>query len=87
MWADHRNYDVFDGTDPNTGISDDDTATRPNRTLAVNGTNDSEPYSMHPAGINMLRSDCSIGFLSRNVSIGVVAALITRDHGEILPDF
>jgi prepilin-type N-terminal cleavage/methylation domain-containing protein len=87
MWADHRNYDIFDGTDPATGLSDDATATRPNRTIAVNGTNDAEPYSLHTAGVNMLRSDCSIGFLARNVSIGIVAALITRDHGEIIPEF
>jgi prepilin-type N-terminal cleavage/methylation domain-containing protein len=87
MWADHRNYDIFDGTNPADGTSDDATATRPLRTLAVNGTNDSEPYSLHPGGINMLRCDNSVGYLKANVSIGIVAALITRDHGEVLPEY
>ncbi len=87
MWADHRNYDIFYGTDTTTGLSDDTTATRAQRTLAVNGTNDAEPYAMHPGGINMLRADCSVGFLQKSVTIGIVAALITRDHGEVLPDY
>jgi hypothetical protein len=67
MWADHRNYDIFDGTDPATGVSDDATASRPRRTLAINGTNDAEPYALHPAGINILRADCSIGMLKSSV--------------------
>jgi prepilin-type N-terminal cleavage/methylation domain-containing protein len=86
-WADHRNYDIFDGTNPANGISDDTTATRPLRTLAINGTNDAEPYSLHPAGINALRADCSVAFLKNTVSIGIVAALITRDQGELLPEY
>ncbi len=87
MWADHRNYDIFDGTNPATGISDNDVATRPLRTLAINGTNDSEPYSFHPGGMNVLRCDGSVTFLKRDISIGVVAALITRGNGEVLPEY
>jgi len=87
MWADHRNYDIFDGSNPADGTSDETAATRPVRTKAINGTNDSEPYSLHPGGLNILRADCSVVFLSNNVSIGIVAALITRDHGEVLPEY
>src|SRR5262249_33161804 len=87
MWADHRNYSTLDGTDPATGITDATTATRPLRTMAINGTNDSEPYSLHPTGVNVLRADGSVVFLKNGVSIGIVAALITRESGELLPDY
>jgi prepilin-type N-terminal cleavage/methylation domain-containing protein/prepilin-type processing-associated H-X9-DG protein len=87
MWADHRNYDIFDGTNPANGLSDDDTATRPQRTLAMNGTNDGEPYSLHTGGMNVLRCDGSVVFIRQNVTVGIVAALITRNNGEILPDY
>jgi prepilin-type N-terminal cleavage/methylation domain-containing protein/prepilin-type processing-associated H-X9-DG protein len=86
-WCDHRNYDIFDGTDPATGLSDDTATTRPQRTMAINGTNDAEPYSLHPGMINILRADGSVGILKSSVSIGVVAALITRDNGELLPEY
>lgn len=87
MWADHRNWSAFDGTDPTTGITDTTSATRAARTMAVNGTNDSEPFSLHPSGANVLRADSSIVFLKSNVSIGIVAALITREEGELLPEY
>ena len=87
MWADHRNYDIFDGTNPATGLSDNDEATRPLRTLAINGINDAEPYALHSGGINVLRCDGSVTFLKQTVSIGVVAALITRGNGEVLPEY
>jgi prepilin-type N-terminal cleavage/methylation domain-containing protein/prepilin-type processing-associated H-X9-DG protein len=87
MWADHRNYDIFDGTNPATGLSDDTAATRPQRTLAINGTNDGEPYAFHPGGMNVLRCDGSVTFLERGITVGVVAALITRNNGEVLPPY
>jgi hypothetical protein len=37
--------------------------------------------------INILRADGSVGILKSSVSIGVVAALITRDNGELLPEY
>jgi prepilin-type N-terminal cleavage/methylation domain-containing protein/prepilin-type processing-associated H-X9-DG protein len=87
MWADHRNYDIFNGTDPATGESGTDPATTPLRTLAINGTNDSEPYGSHPGGLNFLRCDGSVTFLRQQTSIGIVAALITRGNGEVLPEY
>ena len=87
IWASHENYDHFDGCDPRTGVADNTAATKPNRTAAVNCTNDGEPFSFHPAGASLLRTDCSVAFLQRNISIGILAALITRDNGEVLADF
>ncbi len=87
MWADHRNYSTLDGANPATGVTDNNPATRPVRTLAINGSNDSEPFSLHPTGLNMLRADGSVYFLKNTVSLGLVAALITRDQGELLPEY
>jgi prepilin-type N-terminal cleavage/methylation domain-containing protein/prepilin-type processing-associated H-X9-DG protein len=87
MWADHRNYHIFDGSDPNTGASGSGSSTSANRTLAVNGTNQAEPYSFHTGGINVLRADGSVYFLRQTVTVGVVAGLLTRSHGEVLPDY
>lgn len=87
MWADHRNYHIFDGSDPSTGASGSGSSTSANRTLAVNGTNQAEPYSFHTGGINVLRADGSVYFLRQTVTVGVVAGLLTRSHGEILPDY
>src|SRR5205085_2302246 len=77
MWADHRNYSTLDGCNPATGVTDALTSTRSLRTMAINGSNDSEPFSLHPGGINISRADGSVVFLKNNVSIGIVAALIT----------
>ncbi|MGL4550493.1 MAG: DUF1559 domain-containing protein [Gemmataceae bacterium] len=88
MWADHRNYDIFDGVLP-TGEPDpaNGAATSAQRTLALNGCNDGEPYSFHTGGMNVLRCDGSVSFVSQTVSVGIVAALITRAHGEVLPNY
>jgi prepilin-type processing-associated H-X9-DG protein len=85
MWADHRNYHIFDGSNPADGSSDDSTATRPNRTKAINGTNNAEPYSFHSGGINLLRADGSVTFVRDSITVGVFAALLTRAHGEVFP--
>ncbi|WP_162097396.1 DUF1559 domain-containing protein [Gemmata obscuriglobus] len=87
MWPDHRNYHIFDGSNPATGVSDDDTATRSTRTLAMNGTNDGEAYSFHSGGMNIARADGSVAFIRQSVSVGIVAALLTRSHGEVLTDY
>jgi hypothetical protein len=87
MWADHRNWSAFDGCDPTTGMTDTTSATKAQRTLAINGTNDSEPFSLHPGGVHASRADGSVVFLKSNISIGIVAALITREQGELLPEY
>jgi hypothetical protein len=87
MWADHRNWSAFDGCDPTTGVTDTTSATKAQRTLAVNGTNDSEPFSLHPGGVHASRADCSVVFLKSNIPVGVLAALITREDGELLPEY
>jgi prepilin-type N-terminal cleavage/methylation domain-containing protein len=84
-WADHRTHDVFDGSDSRDGASENTAASRPFRTLAINGTNDGEPYGWHPNGLNLLVGDGSVRYLNQSVTVGTVAALITRANGEVMP--
>jgi prepilin-type N-terminal cleavage/methylation domain-containing protein/prepilin-type processing-associated H-X9-DG protein len=49
---------------------------------AINCTNDTELYSFHPGGANAVFADGSVHFLRANVSIKVIAALVTRAGGE-----
>jgi prepilin-type processing-associated H-X9-DG protein len=51
----------------------------------LNCTNDGEPYGFHTGGANVLRCDGSVQFIRETVSIGVMAALLTRANGEVLP--
>jgi prepilin-type processing-associated H-X9-DG protein len=49
---------------------------------AINCTNDREVYSFHPGGANALFADGSVHFLQENISIQVLANLVTRAGGE-----
>ena len=52
----------------------------------MNCTNDGELYSFHPKGANAVFADGSVRFLGSAMSIQVLAALITRAGGEVVPD-
>jgi len=52
---------------------------------AVNCTNDNEIYGFHPGGAFVAMADGSARFLSSNIPIRIVGALITRAGGEIVP--
>jgi prepilin-type N-terminal cleavage/methylation domain-containing protein len=78
-WSDEANEFGFQGcTPPND--------TRPGL-VAVNCSNDGEPYSFHPAGINVGLCDGSVRFISNNVPIRTFARLVTAQGGEQLGDF
>ncbi len=51
---------------------------------AVNCSNDREIYSFHPGGANVVFADGSWHFLKANMSIKVLAALVTRAGGEMV---
>lgn len=53
----------------------------------MNCTNDDEIYGFHTNGSNVLRADGSVTFLQESVAPGVLAALISRDGGEVLPNY
>jgi prepilin-type N-terminal cleavage/methylation domain-containing protein/prepilin-type processing-associated H-X9-DG protein len=86
LWADHRTPFVFDGCD---GAHPTAPPTGPpaSRGLSMNCTNNGEIYSFHIGGANFLFGDGSVRFLNDRIKVGVMAALITRDGGEVLPDF
>ena len=50
---------------------------------AINCTNDREVYSFHSAGANAVFADGSVHFLKAEMSIRVLAALVTRAGGEV----
>ena len=52
---------------------------------AMNCTNDGELYSFHPGGTNAVFADGHVQFLRAGMSIQVLAALITRAGGEVVP--
>lgn len=49
---------------------------------AINIFNEDNPYSFHPAGVQVVRGDGSVSFLSETVATPVLIALISRDGGE-----
>jgi len=51
--------------------------------VAINATNENEPYSFHPGGCYMLFADGHVSFLSETTDLAIVAALITRAGGEV----
>jgi prepilin-type N-terminal cleavage/methylation domain-containing protein/prepilin-type processing-associated H-X9-DG protein len=54
---------------------------------ALNCNNDGEVYSFHPGGANAVFADGSVRFLRTGMDIRVMAALITRAGGEVVPDY
>jgi prepilin-type N-terminal cleavage/methylation domain-containing protein/prepilin-type processing-associated H-X9-DG protein len=87
IWSDHRTSIVLDGCNP---ADPENTATTPSslyvtRTRAVNCTNRDEVYAFHTGGCNALMGDGSVRFVREAVPVGVVAALVTRANGEVVP--
>ena len=50
----------------------------------MNCTNNDEPFSFHPFGINAVFGDGAVRFLAETIAIEVFAALVTSDGKEIL---
>jgi prepilin-type N-terminal cleavage/methylation domain-containing protein/prepilin-type processing-associated H-X9-DG protein len=50
---------------------------------AINCSNHREIYSFHPGGANAVFADSSVHFLKADMSIRILAALVTRAGGEI----
>ena len=54
---------------------------------AVNMTNDSEMYAFHVGGAQILLCDGSVRFISQNIGAATLAALATRNVGDLVGDF
>ncbi len=49
----------------------------------INILNANNPYSFHPGGVQMVRGDGSVAFLSDSTSAFVFSAMLSRDGGEV----
>lgn len=52
----------------------------------VNGSNNGGIYAFHPGGANALFADASVRFLAEGASPDVVAAMLTVQAGDIVPE-
>ena len=52
----------------------------------MNGSSDNEIYGFHPGGANVLLGDGSVRFLPESVTLAMIAAFVSRQGGEILPE-
>lgn len=94
-WADTETGYSMDGADDTgavgkatcvlgTGPCTLTTAVRPS---AVNMINDSEMYSFHIGGSQVLLCDGSVRFITENISASTLAALATRNSGEVVGEY
>jgi len=79
-WADPDGGFSIDGVVPGTL----GTAWATGGTCVINCTNDSEFYSFHTGGINVSMADGSVRFLRQSTAAATLAALVTRDAGDIV---
>jgi prepilin-type N-terminal cleavage/methylation domain-containing protein len=77
-WCNPLNALTITGFNPATGKSPGP--------VAVNGANNENVYSMHPAVAGAVFGDGSVRFLSGQTSINTLYALVTRAGGEIVSD-
>jgi prepilin-type processing-associated H-X9-DG protein len=76
-WSSHRSMLAFQGVDPVTFA-------KPGP-CAINCTNQSDVYSFHSGGANVVFADGSVHFLSESIPLYILASLYTRASGEIIP--
>jgi prepilin-type processing-associated H-X9-DG protein len=85
IWSNYQNNIGLSGASSATG---EFTTSRTDGKCAVNCTNDSEIYSFHSGSANLVMMDGSVRFLKQSIEIAVVAALLTKEGGELLqPDW
>jgi prepilin-type processing-associated H-X9-DG protein len=85
IWSNYQNNIGLSGASSATG---EFTTSRTDGKCAVNCTNDSEIYSFHSGSANLVMMDGSVRFLKQTIEIAVVAALLTKEGGELLqPDW
>lgn len=78
-WGDPDSWFGINGADPRLG-------TQGSGPAAVNGSSDNEIYGFHPGGAHVLIGDGSVRMLQESITLAMVAALVSRQGGEILPD-
>jgi prepilin-type N-terminal cleavage/methylation domain-containing protein/prepilin-type processing-associated H-X9-DG protein len=84
-WADPNGAFSIDGSEPSGRHNPDGTIAA--GSCALNCSNDSEVYSFHSGGANVVFADGSVHFLSSRTDLCVLAALATRAGGEVVPSY
>jgi len=79
-WANPNSRLQIGGCDPNNV----DATVGP---VAINCINDKEIYAFHPGGAMVLMADGHVQFLKATVKLDLVLQLLTRDRGEVIPNF
>ena len=77
-WGDQDSWFSINGADGNTG-------SQGSGPTAVNGSSDNELYGFHIAGCNIVMGDGSVRLLKSNITLAMLAALVSRNGGENLP--
>jgi prepilin-type processing-associated H-X9-DG protein len=67
---------LFSGSTP-------DGATKPGP-CAINCSNNREPFSFHPVGVNAVFADGSVHFLKDDLDIRIFARMVTRAGAEVV---
>jgi prepilin-type N-terminal cleavage/methylation domain-containing protein/prepilin-type processing-associated H-X9-DG protein len=74
-WSDPNAAFSIDGADPNGTVPGD---------CALNCSNNSEMYSFHASGANVVFADGSVHLLPKGMNLCTLAALVTRNGGEVI---
>ncbi len=77
-WGDQDSWFGINGADGSLG-------TQGSGPSAVNGSSDNELYGFHIAGCNIVMGDGSVRLLKNNITLAMLAALVSRNGGENLP--
>lgn len=77
-WADPNGAFSIDGSNPNGQVPG---------SCAINCSNNSEVYSFHTSGSNVVYADGSVHFLTSGMDLCILAALTTRAGGEVIPNY
>jgi prepilin-type processing-associated H-X9-DG protein len=78
-WADYNTYILVTGLD-NTGTVANGGC------CVINCNNTNQIYGFHTGGANVLRADGSAHFMSDSTAPGIVAAMVSRNGGEVFAD-
>ncbi|MBA4064199.1 MAG: hypothetical protein C0501_10885 [Isosphaera sp.] len=87
-WPDRDLIMAPGGYDPAKAVAaaDEPNNTRPG-TCVVNCTNNSEVYSFHPGGANVVFADGHVAFLRSGIAAQTFVALLTRNAGDVPGDY